>query len=219
MTKEELQQSIKELEPWYHPIDFGNGVVVKGSTSAYLEGRSKKQVGLSDNQRGIAKWNKYIKPNLPISVKGIRILDIGCSAGLFSMKCLRDGANYVCGVEYKENYVQQAELLKRFYSDEDGVDYKFDVVHTDMCDTDKYLYKGPFDLCMMLNVFRMIKDYDESVDYLCKIRQSCTHLLIQGTYGNGRDDNPVLQEKMSKAGFKAKMILMSGKRGIIGLGK
>jgi hypothetical protein len=68
-----------------------------GTTKAFLEGRTKKQINLSNKQRGLAKWNFYIKPILPIPIEGSSILDLGCNSGLFSLHCLQQGAKLAVG--------------------------------------------------------------------------------------------------------------------------
>jgi len=217
MNKKKLQQKIKELEPWYHPIDFGDGVVVLGMTSACCEGRSKSRIPLKSDQRGLTKWNKYIRPNLPIDIKDASVLDIGCNSGLFSLHLLRQGAAFVRGVELDDQYVKQALFLREMFSSRDKISYNFDILLGDMKRTELYLDRE-FDLCLILNALRFIPDYDESVLFLTNIRKFCKTVLVQGTYKNKKDDDTILKSKLQDAGYDARLILMKGQRGVIGVG-
>ncbi len=217
MDKKSLKQEIKQLEPWYHPIDFGDGVITTGKTKAFLKGRTRKVVELKSDQRGLKKWNRFIAPYLPIPLQGARILDIGCNSALFSLRCLQDGASYALGVDNEPRYIKQALFLKKFFSERDGKEYNLDVVQGDMESLDSYL-NADFDLCIMLNVLRMIRNYDESIQFLKKIQSRCSHIIVQGTYGNKKDDESILEEKLQKAGYDTKLHLKKGNRGVICIG-
>lgn len=218
MQTKTLKAELKRLGPWYHPIDFGNGVVVKGTTSAYLSGRSKKLIGLKNNQRGMKKWKNYIEPNLPISLSGARILDIGCNSGLFALHCLRQRAHRACGIDVEDRYIRQARFLKSYYEKLDNTVYDFRILQTGIQNTASYLTED-FDLCLMLNVFRVISDYDESVAILTQIRERCPHIIVQSGYGNKKDGEKIIKKKLKNAGYSPKLICMKGTRGVITIGK
>jgi len=45
------------------------------------------------------------------SLKGKRVLDLGCNAGFWSLACIESGCDYVLGVDGRRMHIEQAELV------------------------------------------------------------------------------------------------------------
>ena len=99
MRDEELRKSVQELQPWYQEIRFNSEVTAE-----------------SDHSRlsGELAWG-YIKPFLPASLGGMRILDLGSNAGLFSVRCAQMGASEVIGIENSPLHLRQCEFVKEYF--------------------------------------------------------------------------------------------------------
>lgn len=139
------QEKINALGDWYQPISFIPGK---------LETPSK--YGHKSTLHGIKKWQFILRRNLPDNLEGKKILDIGCASGLYSMLCVRAGAEVV-GLELSDNGYQQALLTREIFSELDGKDYsqKFNVLKVDLMKFPWEEYQK-FDIVMALNVLYWI---------------------------------------------------------------
>lgn len=140
------QQKIKELGDWYQPIEFLEGKLKTGSKYSY-----------GSTLHGKNKWDFILRRNLPKSLEGKKVLDIGCASGLYSMLCAREGANVV-GVELDKDGYRQSLLTREIFSQLDGKDYSknFEILNIDLMDFDWERY-GTFDVVLALNVLYWIK--------------------------------------------------------------
>lgn len=98
MDNQQLHNKIKELGPWYQNVDLYDSVSIKSSHSKYS---------------GEWAWN-YLKEFLPEDMSGMRVLDLGSNAGLFSIRCAQRGAQ-VIGVENNNGHLRQANFLKEYF--------------------------------------------------------------------------------------------------------
>jgi SAM-dependent methyltransferase len=90
-----IGQGIGRFKEWYQPVDFGNGVIAHQTCPPDWTPRPGL---LSDIGGGMAKWNYIVRKHLP-DVSRMRILDVGCSSGLFSLELARMGAREVVGID------------------------------------------------------------------------------------------------------------------------
>ncbi|HUT92643.1 MAG TPA: class I SAM-dependent methyltransferase [Thermoguttaceae bacterium] len=49
-------------------------------------------------------------------VRGLRVLDLGCNDGLYSLEAARRGAEHVTGIDKRAESIEQAELVKHIWS-------------------------------------------------------------------------------------------------------
>ncbi len=82
-----------ELEPWFHCIDFGEGVFTREPVE-HLE----------------KLWNA-IEHHVPQNLDGLSALDIGCNAGFFSTSLKKKNAASVMGIDMSPNYLRQAKFV------------------------------------------------------------------------------------------------------------
>lgn len=95
----DLESRVKDVGPWYHKIDLGNGVFTKP------EGFSPE-----------SKW-RILAKHLPQDLSGKTVLEIGCSSAYYSVRMAQRGAT--C---YAFDHFQSAVDQARFLADHFGVE-------------------------------------------------------------------------------------------------
>ena len=86
---------------WYQTMDLGDGLLAQGYRDS-----------------GDFIWPR-IRALLPKNIKGKRILDIGCNAGVFCIRAAQEGAEVV-GIDHDVKYLAQAKFLKQYFDELDG---------------------------------------------------------------------------------------------------
>lgn len=92
-----------------------------------------------DNKKGASDSTKKLEAlRLPADMKGLKVLDIGCNAGFFSLEAKRRGAEYVLGIDINSKFIGMAkENASKESLDVDfrvadmtklDVDVKFDII-------------------------------------------------------------------------------------------
>lgn len=94
MTRDEIEQRVSVLGPWFHNLDL-QGV------------RTAPDHFLGDYPR--TKW-KHFADAIPADLTGKSVLDIGCNAGFYSLEMKRRGAARVLGVDFDDAYLAQARF-------------------------------------------------------------------------------------------------------------
>ncbi len=101
MGPDELRRRIAGFPRWSYRFEFAGGV----STPVNDRGRINRQ-----EQR-----EKYFFTRLLTltggTLQGIRVLDLGCNAGLWSLRAIEAGADFVAGVDLHQEYIDQAQLV------------------------------------------------------------------------------------------------------------
>jgi tRNA (mo5U34)-methyltransferase len=100
-----IARRVRELGPWFHNIDlFG----VKTAPDHFL------------GDYPALKWRHFAHA-LPLDLRGMSVLDIGCNGGFYSIEMKRRGAERVVGIDSDEGYLAQA----RFAAEVCGVEIEF----------------------------------------------------------------------------------------------
>lgn len=101
MTRDEIISEIARLEPWFHCIDLGNGLLTK----------SKSAIG-EPTEHPRPTWEK-VRRCLPDDLSGQTVLDVGCNAGFYSIEMKRRGATRVLGIDSQRELIRQANFVRR----------------------------------------------------------------------------------------------------------
>ena len=100
MTRDEIISEVKRLEPWFHWIDLGDGLVTK----------TKSAIG-EPVEHPRPTWDK-VKVCLPDDLSGKTVLDVGCNAGFYCLEMKRRGAAHVVGIDSQRNLIRQAAFVR-----------------------------------------------------------------------------------------------------------
>lgn len=109
MTREEILNGVKLLEPWFHRIDLGHGIFTK------TESVTGEPV---DHPR--QSW-EVIRQCLPDDLTNKTVLDVGCNGGFYCVEAKRRGARRVLGVDGQRQHVRQALFVRKVL----GLDLEF----------------------------------------------------------------------------------------------
>jgi tRNA (mo5U34)-methyltransferase len=101
MSRSEIAAEVQRLEPWFHCIDLGDGLVTK----------SKSAIG-EPVEHPRPTWGK-VKVCVPEDLSGKSVLDVGCNAGFYSIEMKRRGAERVLGIDSQRDLVRQAMFVRR----------------------------------------------------------------------------------------------------------
>ena len=98
---DELSSKIKDLEPWRHDIDLGNGIRTRTDNNPAYD--------------PAIKWDSVIGKLFPKNMTGMTVLDVGCNTGYNGVQCKLRGAERVVGVEYARKNVEQAKFISEYF--------------------------------------------------------------------------------------------------------
>jgi SAM-dependent methyltransferase len=205
MDPEELRRRIVSFPRWHYEFDLGNGI----TTPIHDEDRGDRH-----HQRG----RYFFDPLVTVaggSLRGKRVLDLGCNAGWWSVRAAEAGADFVAGIDGRQMHVDQANLV----FEAKGIDasrYSFsvgDVLRDKWPD-------GPFDVVLCLGLLYHVSD---PIGLLDRIAETNTDLLAidtavadgAGSYWRSRTDSA--DDPRSSVG--AKTVLIPSRRALVDLAK
>jgi Predicted SAM-dependent methyltransferases len=131
----EIAQRIASFPDWHYDFD--------------LRGQRTRPSGVPDKAGPRAAY--FMEPVIQHyggSLKGKRVLDLGCNAGFFSLKAIEAGCDFVLGIDGRQMHVDQAKLVFEVNGIEPS---RYDFVCANILDFD-YQAVGPFDLILCLGV-------------------------------------------------------------------
>lgn len=153
-----IRLGIAGYQQWYQHIDFGKGIEAHVTVPPNWTPDPSANTGA-----GLDRWNEIIKRNLP-DVRGMRVLDLGCNVGLFSIELARMGAREVVGVDRdmhirqrtgslpRVDLISQANFVKRAFELRGGITFPVSYKAIDFGDLRSLQVLGRFDLVLALNV-------------------------------------------------------------------
>ena len=161
-----LEARIQELSPagrksWYYFIDFGYGVTIRPELK-------------DDPHSGMKNWSGFLSKHLP-DVKGKRVLDIGCNAGLYDLKLVDAGAAEAVGIDFD---TQQAEFVRQWFAGKKNQDYSN--VHYIAADATRFAFSelGHFDIALILKV---AYHFGEGIEHVMgELQHNVDTIVMQG---------------------------------------
>jgi len=97
----ELEERIASFPWWYYRFEFDGGVRTPVLSGASVNRAQQLHRYLFDALLGLTGG----------SLRGLRVLDLGCNAGLWSLRAIEAGAEFVLGVDSLEMAIEQARLV------------------------------------------------------------------------------------------------------------
>jgi tRNA (mo5U34)-methyltransferase len=137
---EELQDRIAAFPLWNYQFEFEGGI----------------RTPIADWQRVNRQEQRrryFFEPLLRLtggSLEGRRVLDLGCSSGFWALEAIEAGADFVLGIDGRETYIEQAELV----FEAKGVDrarYRFE-----QANVFDYDLQERFDLVLCLGLLNVV---------------------------------------------------------------
>jgi 2-polyprenyl-3-methyl-5-hydroxy-6-metoxy-1,4-benzoquinol methylase len=104
-TREELQVRVKELGPWTVPFRLGHGLMTTDR---------RKTCDRILFRRDLI--NGTVTALLGEELADTTVLDLGCSAGFFSLDIAANGAKHVDGFDLRPSNVEKARFLTEHYA-------------------------------------------------------------------------------------------------------
>lgn len=126
-----LEKKIYSIGPWFHNLHLPDGT------------QTAPNHPLGDFP--FFKWKK-ISEAIPKSLKGWKVLDIGCNAGYYSFELAKRGAS-VTGIDLDEHYLRQARWAARQFNLESRVRFRKMQIYDLAYSTDTY------DMVLFMGVF------------------------------------------------------------------
>jgi len=208
MEKTSLQKKLKELGNWYQKINLDG--IVTTSKGPY-----------SNVEKSSVVWNK-INSLISNDYKSLRVLDLGCNAGYYSIMSAKEGAS-VIGVESSTKYFTQALFLKEYY--EKLLNTKLDItyIQKDISDIDFSKMKK-FDYIFALSIFYHIGKHKygkgtpeknaEQIRMISYFANITNNFIVRARKGKNRDLT-FYNSILNPLGFKTMKVIPEGKRTMI----
>jgi SAM-dependent methyltransferase len=136
---------------------------VRGAFAEEMRGGTKYQSFEDLGQEAVSPRSseKLASLHLP-PLRGLRVLDVGCNAGYFSIRCRQAGASYVLGIDRSAPDLALATAYRDRVYELDGLDF----LHGDALDLSE---ERTFDVVLALSVFHYFRDRQR--EFLAKVER------------------------------------------------
>ena len=180
-----IQRGILGYQQWYQSVDFGNGIIADVTTPPDWQPRPELNPG-----SGLDRWNFIIRRNLP-DVQGMRVLDLGCNVGLYSIELARMGAREVVAVDRdttirqrtgqlpRVDIVSQAEFVREAFELREGKKYPVTFQAINFKNLTALKSLGWFDLILALNV--VYHELDRAPSLVNTLGEMTNEIVLQGS--------------------------------------
>lgn len=101
MERNELEERIASFPRWHYEFEFDNGVTTPIWDRTRIIRHKRRRGYFFDALLSVTGG----------SLRGHRVLDLGCNAGFWSLNALEAGADFLLGVDGRQMHVDQANLV------------------------------------------------------------------------------------------------------------
>jgi hypothetical protein len=141
------------------------------ATYQFLEGtemtdRDKKQIGSKFWNKG--KWDNFVAPHLPESGEGLRLIDMGCNAGLF-LKFAEDMGFKALGIDSNKEAVERGKVWR----DKNGGSYE--ILHEKIENCPDNLPIVDYTVLANAHYYFTINDW---INYVDKLKNKTRYVII-----------------------------------------
>lgn len=169
MEEKKIPEELKKMGPFFHDIDLGNGF----NTAPEIY-RMRNAV------------NFFFPPLLKLfggSLKGLRILDVGCNCGGFSFEASKHGAKEILGIDADEKNINQANAIKK-YLQTPNVEF----MHLRAEELDKKKV-GEFDIVILAGILYHLENPISTMAKISGITKSTLMVDCHVHYSTGQDED------------------------------
>jgi tRNA (mo5U34)-methyltransferase len=106
LAEQEIRDRIKELAPFHHYVDLPYGLNTFLCNEPNQNGNRRRMSMVIDHG-----WPALLKA-CGGSLDGLRVLDVACNSGGYSVYATRTGAREVVGFDVVEQYIEQANFVR-----------------------------------------------------------------------------------------------------------
>jgi len=208
MKNNDLQKKIKSLGNWYQKINIDG--IVTTSKGPY-----------SNVEKSLVVWNK-INSLISNDSKELRILDLGCNAGYYSIMAAKEGS-YVIGIEASPKYFNQALFLKEYYEKLWNTKLNIEYKNKDILDVN-FNNIGKFDYIFALSILYHIgknkygkgtpKEIEEQIKTITHLSKLTDNFIIRARKGQYRSLE-FYNSILNPLKFKTMKVIPEGKRTMI----
>lgn len=165
MSKEEIIKGINRFSDWEWGYNL-SGVVRRPNN---LEHEALQKLKVNHIFTGIRSILRSSDEEKPLS--GLRVLDVGCGEGLFSITARQLGAQFVLGLEPRKEKLEQARFICRAL----GVD-QLEFEQMSVWDITEDI--GEFDITLFIGVLYHL---DRPFEALCKLAKVTKDIMVVDT--------------------------------------
>src|SRR5262249_32479028 len=155
----ELRERIKSFPYWHYSFDLGDDVIINPED---ITGNRRVRDFI---------WPAVLELCGRNDLKGLRVLDIACNAGHWSLQALNSGAEYVLGIDARPIHIEQSELV-RDALDVDSARLQYRLMNIYDLSPD---IVGTFDLCL---AFRILHHLRHPLLAIERIRDVCRSYVV-----------------------------------------
>ncbi len=161
---QDIQARIDSFEQWHYQFDLKGHLTpaVRGEKSVLRHARRKEH---------------FFDPMVKLfggSLRGKRVLDLGCNAGFWSLNAIEAGADFVQGVDVRQMHIDQARFVFETLEVDPG---RYDFSLGNVFDLDPEAL-GQFDIVLCLGLLYHI---NRPIELLQNIARLNTDLLLIDT--------------------------------------
>jgi tRNA (mo5U34)-methyltransferase len=102
MTRQEIQEKISELGPWFYEFDFGDGLRTNSAIPAAV-------TQIFDTR--LEMVNGVVEAHFGQRLAEISCVDVGCHEGFYSMAMAKNGIKRITGVDVRESNLRKARFV------------------------------------------------------------------------------------------------------------
>jgi SAM-dependent methyltransferase len=135
----ELEERIAAFPRWHYRFQFEGGIETPVARVGQINRHEQRRRYFFDALLSVTGG----------SLAGMRVLDLGCNAGLWSLNAVQAGADFVLGVDRHAGYIEQAELVFEAKAI-DPARYRFE-----QGDIFTHAFSGSFDVVLCLGIMEV----------------------------------------------------------------
>ena len=101
-NKEKLIDQINKLGPWFHDVEVAEGIRTR---------EINPSPGPQPVHHPIQRW-EALEPHIPLSLKGLSVLDVGSADGFFAVEFAKRGAK-VLATDFSRQMIDRIQFLSK----------------------------------------------------------------------------------------------------------